>query len=235
MADPSSLLKEIDLATERFLATCTKLSDADVKAPSRLPGWSRGHVLAHVSRNADSLVNLLTWARTGVETPQYATPQSRDADIEAGAPRAASEQITDLDASARRFAKAAASLSAEAWDAQVRGRGGPMTARDLPWIRLKELEIHHVDLDAGYTPRQWPVEFTGRLLAETTGEFAQRTDVPPIRLKTQSLDVVIGVGEPDLTVSGEAHAVLGWLLGRSAGAGLAVVPPGPLPALPAWR
>ncbi|MEV0474381.1 maleylpyruvate isomerase N-terminal domain-containing protein, partial [Streptomyces prunicolor] len=31
--------------------------NASVAEPSRLPGWSRGHVLAHLARNADALVN----------------------------------------------------------------------------------------------------------------------------------------------------------------------------------
>ena len=84
-ADPLVLLPEIDRATARLLATARKLDDADLAAPSRLPGWTRGHVLAHLARNADGCVNLLTWARTGIETPQYASDERRDADIETGA------------------------------------------------------------------------------------------------------------------------------------------------------
>ncbi len=42
-------------------------------------------MLTHVARNADAMINLLTWARTGVPTPAYASDQQRDADIEAGA------------------------------------------------------------------------------------------------------------------------------------------------------
>ena len=68
-ADPLVLLDDVERATSRLLATAGSL-DADPSAPSLLPGWTRGHVLTHVARNADSLVNLLTWARTGVVTPQ---------------------------------------------------------------------------------------------------------------------------------------------------------------------
>ncbi len=236
MVDPRSVIAQVTLATDRLVATSRSLSDADLKAPSLLPGWSRGHVLAHVARNADSLVNLLTWARTGVETPQYASQQTRDADIEAGTARPVAEQVTDLVASARRFREASTSLPRAAWDAVVRGRGGQkLIARDLPWMRLREVEIHHVDLDAGYTPRQWPAGFLERLLPEVAGDFARRTDVPPVRLRSTGVDMVIGVGDPQLTVTGEAHTVLGWLLGRSDGTGLAVAPPGPVPPLPAWR
>ncbi|MFI6736212.1 maleylpyruvate isomerase N-terminal domain-containing protein, partial [Nonomuraea sp. NPDC050451] len=48
-----------------------------------MPGWTRGHVLAHVAQNADSHVNLLTWAKTDVKVSQYASYEARSAAIEA--------------------------------------------------------------------------------------------------------------------------------------------------------
>src|SRR3982751_334442 len=95
-ADPLVLLPEIDPATARLLATARGLDGAAVAAPSILPGWTRGHVLSHVARNADSCVNLLTWARTGVETPQYASAAHRAADVAAGAGRPVAEQLADI-------------------------------------------------------------------------------------------------------------------------------------------
>src|ERR671930_1390843 len=76
---------------QRIEESVAVLTDAQARAPSGLPGWSRGHVLTHLARNADALVNLLTWARTGVETPMYASGEQRNADIEAGAGRSAEE------------------------------------------------------------------------------------------------------------------------------------------------
>ena len=49
-----------------------RMGDDAFAAPSALPGWSRAHVLTHVARNADAMINLLTWARTGV--PHLPTP-----------------------------------------------------------------------------------------------------------------------------------------------------------------
>ncbi len=229
-------LDDVAAATGRLLATCRKLTDADLAEPSLLPGWSRGHVLTHIARNADSLVNLLTWARTGVETPQYVSNEVRDADIEAGAPRPIAEQIADLESSAERFHAAAGSLPPEALDAVVRKRSGAeVIARTLPWDRLREVEIHHVDAAAGYTSANWPAEFVARLLPEAVADFAGRDGVPPLRLVAPGFEATIGAGEPGATVTGEAHALVAWLIGRSDGADLAVSPPGPLPTLPAWR
>ena len=53
-ADPLVLIAEVDRATARLLATARTLDDDAVRAPSPLPGWTRGHVLTHVARNADS-------------------------------------------------------------------------------------------------------------------------------------------------------------------------------------
>ena len=62
-------------------ATVGAIPDAALDQPSRLPGWTRQTLLAHVTRNADALVNLLAWASTGVPTPMYASPTARDAEI----------------------------------------------------------------------------------------------------------------------------------------------------------
>ncbi len=67
----AALTARIEPATARLRQTAAGLSDDQAREPSLLPGWSRGHVLTHIARNADSLRNLLIWARTGVETPQY--------------------------------------------------------------------------------------------------------------------------------------------------------------------
>jgi maleylpyruvate isomerase len=234
-ADPLVLIAEVDRATARLLATARTLDDAAVAAPSPLPGWTRGHVLSHVARNADSLVNVLTGARTGVDTPQYASDEQRDADIEAGAPRPAAVQVADVLDSAGRFAVAVAEMPADAWTVQVPMRGGMrMPAARVVWGRLREVEVHHVDLDAGYRPADWPPAFTHRLLHELVSGWAERPDGPRVRLHATDLDHVSG-SQDGPTVSGPAHALAAWLSGRSSGDGLTIDPDGPLPPIPDWR
>ena len=75
-------LAKVAASEERFIATMEGLEEAALVEPSLLPGWSRGHVVAHVALNAHSNVNLMNWARTGVETPQYPSEQHRADDIE---------------------------------------------------------------------------------------------------------------------------------------------------------
>src|SRR5579863_5967707 len=99
-ADPAAAAAELSArlegATERLVSTAAGLSDEQAREASLLPGWSRGHVLTHLARNADALRNLLVWARTGVVTPMYATPDERDENIEAGAGRPAAVLLADL-------------------------------------------------------------------------------------------------------------------------------------------
>jgi maleylpyruvate isomerase len=239
--DPLVLIEDVEAATARLVATARTV---DVGAPSLLPGWSRGHVLTHIARNADSMVNLLTWARTGVETPQYA-PGRRDADIEAGAPRPIEEQIADLEASAERFATAVAELPAGAWAAEIRYRSGRTApAATVVWTRLSEVEIHHADLGAGYRWRDWPAAFAARQVRQVVHNTTGREGTPHVLLRAPELgrDVALGVpedgaqpgSESAAAVIGSAAAIAAWLTGRSSGEGLTLNPPGRLPAMGAW-
>jgi maleylpyruvate isomerase len=240
---PEALLAQVEAATGRLAASATGLTDQQAREASLLPGWSRGHLLTHIARNADGLRNLLIWARTGVVTPQYPDAQARDAGIEAGAGRAAAELLADVSASAGLFAAEARSLPAAAWQAQVaglQGRGHPA------WFtlsrRLREVEIHHADLGCGYVPADWPDEFAEVALADVAGDFA-RPDCPAARLRTTGSGAEYQVGPagqpPALTITGPASLLLAWLIGRGGagyggGDGVIADPAGPLPSPPAW-
>ena len=103
----------------------TRMGDDAFAKPSSLPDWTRAHVLTHVARNADAMVNLVTWARTGVPTPAYPSRDERDADIETGAGRTPAEIRADLIASSNRLAAAVREMPEQAWSARIadtRGR-----------------------------------------------------------------------------------------------------------------
>src|SRR5580692_801230 len=174
-ADPAVLRGWVDDSTGRLLAGTAAITDARAREASRLPGWTRGHLLTHLARNADGLRNLLTWARTGVMTPQYPSAAARDEDIEAGAGRSAAELRADVAESAAALAAEAASLSEAAWQASVHGiRGMAHPAWYTLTRRLSELEIHHVDLGIGYRVADWPDGFAAERLPDVAGSFAGR-------------------------------------------------------------
>jgi maleylpyruvate isomerase len=232
------MIGHIDESVDRVLESVNSMSDDQVRAPSRLPGWTRGHVLAHIARNADGLRNLLTWAKTGVKTPQYASFEARQAEIDAGADRSASEQAADIIRSARELTDLARELPADAWLAEVQAIRGPaQPAWFVLGRRLFEVEVHHVDLYAGYRSGDWPDWFVTDELYRITGELTRNPEAPAAVLT----DLVTGrqyftgtADTKDLEVTGHGHVLLAWLLGRSDGEELTADPAGPLPDVPAY-
>ena len=187
-------LARVGESTDRLLATAGALDDARAAAASRLPGWTRGHILTHLARNADGFRNLLIWARTGTETPMYPGEEFRARDIEAGATRPAAELTADVRASAAAFAMAAGELPAAAWDAPVARRGATFPARAVLPRRVSELEIHHVDLGTGYGPGDWPPDFVQVTLARVADDFAGRPDVPAVLVRPDGQDAAYPLG-----------------------------------------
>ncbi|MHB9850350.1 maleylpyruvate isomerase family mycothiol-dependent enzyme [Streptomyces krungchingensis] len=227
MIDHVRDLASVRDATERLLTAATKLDNASAAEPSRLPGWSRGHVLAHLARNADALVNVLEGR------PMYASGDARDADIERDAPRPVDAQLADVRASAARFQDAGA-VPAD-WSRTVELRNGVTdTAARVPFRRWIEVELHHVDLGIGYELEDLPEDFVAREIAFLTDRFRGHPEVPATRLTDGTRAWSTGraaQGDPGITVTGAAPALLGWLAGRRDGAGL-TVGGGALPTLP---
>jgi len=242
MNEASHSLDRLAAATGRLLATAAALSGVQLREPSPLPGWTRGHVLSHLARNADGLRNLLIWARTGTETPMYASARSRTDDIVAGAGRPGAALVADVRESAAAFASEAASMPDGAWANQVRTLSGPpFPALGVLDRRLSEVEIHHVDLAAGYAPSDWPADFVAGALPRVAGSFTGRDDTPCCLVWAESAAHGYQIGPagtagPPVVVRGQPADLLAWLLGRDNGAGLRVSGQADgAPALPAWR
>ncbi|MET7691400.1 maleylpyruvate isomerase family mycothiol-dependent enzyme [Streptomyces sp. NPDC005483] len=226
MIDHAHDLESVRGATERLLTAAATLDDAAVTESSRLPGWSRGHVLAHLSRNADALVNVLRGQ------PMYASAEARDTDIERDAPRPLDVQLTDLRDSAERFQELGAAPAD--WSRAVELRNGVTdSAARVPFRRWAEVELHHVDLGIGYELEDLPEEFTQREITFLTERFRGHPDVPALLLEQDDGRRIPtgGEGEPPLVVTGRRADLLGWLAGRRDGSAL-TVHGGTLPPLP---
>jgi maleylpyruvate isomerase len=169
------LSDQIDQATQRLLGTARIITDPDLRVPSMLPGWTRGHVLAHVARNADGMRNVLVGVRTGQDRPAYASAEAREAGIEQDAGRRATEHAADLASSAMALRTVARQLPDAGWQAPVRMLDGAdfFPAAELLTRRLVEVELHHCDLGAGYGPGDWPAVFTDMELAEPMRSWRQ--------------------------------------------------------------
>jgi maleylpyruvate isomerase len=208
--------------------TLARVTDDELAAPSALPGWTRAHVVAHLARNADALVNLLTWARTGVETPMYPSREARDAGIEATAALAPAQLRADHAAACARFADAVEAMPASAWTATLHNaQGRAMPATDVPWMRAKEVWVHGVDLDAGLAFADLPADFCTALADDVLALFAARDQALDATIVATDVDRAWGSGAT--AVTGPVTAIAAWLT-RSDAAGLT----GPVPPAPAW-
>ncbi|MBO2446793.1 maleylpyruvate isomerase family mycothiol-dependent enzyme [Actinomadura barringtoniae] len=168
----SELVQRVDEVTERLVAAVGNLSDADVREDSQLPGWTRGHVITHVARNADALRNLLNWARTGIETPAYESAEAREAGIAEGADRSVIGLLADLSGSAAAFAAAVEVMPEETWDVKVKILdSAEFPAEGVLLKRASEVVLHHTDLGIGYGPDDWPDWFAKVELDEPIATF----------------------------------------------------------------
>ncbi|WP_409483110.1 maleylpyruvate isomerase family mycothiol-dependent enzyme [Arsenicicoccus dermatophilus] len=204
-------LGELRTQTARLLETAARLDDEALRGPSLCTGWTRAHVLAHVTRNARAMRNLVATVQ-GTPTPMYASQEARDADIEQGARQSRVELLAELRTSAEELDRALAGLddTARAATTQV-GGGRTLSGAQLPWHRLREVAWHHVDLDAGYSFADAPAELVGRWFEEQVAELRADADTPSMCLRTNERDVVsFGDGQP--TVSASRAGLLLWLL-----------------------
>lgn len=190
-------------------------TDEALGQPSALQGWTRKHLLAHVAANADAVGNLVTWARTGVETPMYSSTTQRNADIEAGAGRPADELVAWFDRSATELDDGFDALTDEEWTHQVvTAQGRTVPASETPWMRTRELMVHAVDLDGGVTFDDLPADFLVALEADIRGKRATANQEVP-------------------EVSGPHPQVVAWLAGR-AHHDVVTADGAPAPTLPPW-
>ncbi|MFC9463650.1 maleylpyruvate isomerase N-terminal domain-containing protein [Streptomyces coelicoflavus] len=154
--------------TELLLDAVAGLDEDALSAPSALPDWTRGHLVAHVAANADALGNLVHWAATGEERPMYASAEERAAGIAKGPTLSAGELRSWLTDSAQKLAAGLDGFTDEQWGREVvTAQGRTVPATELPWMRAREVCVHAVDLGTGaVTFADLPKGFLTALVAE---------------------------------------------------------------------
>jgi maleylpyruvate isomerase len=156
-AAPAAAAALCRAAHDRLLATARTLGDTDLRRPSRLPDWSLGHVLTHLARNAEGHTRRLEGALRGEAVPRYpGGTEQRDGEIADGATRPVSAVVDDLEAASRTLEEIWERSEAAGWPSSELMAGDFWPTDASPAHRLREVEMHHVDLGAGYEPSDWP-------------------------------------------------------------------------------
>ena len=195
--DVARIAADIDAlaASQRALADhLAAAGDVDPAAPSLLPGWSIGHVLTHIARNADGALRQLD----GV--PQYwLGVTSRNADIELGAGRPWDDLVGDVvttsDAVLDRMREVAD------WSGVTRSIAGERPKAALPSTRRREVEIHRVDLGLGYG------------FADVPGDLV-RAEVRTMTMAWSARQPMGMTALPGAVLALDEHDRLAWLWGR---------------------
>jgi maleylpyruvate isomerase len=180
-SDPVVTIALCQAAHSRLLTRVQGVTDEQVRRPSRLSGWTVAHVLTHVARNADGHTGRLDAALRGENLPRYPGGSTqRNSDIDGGATRAAAEIVDDLRASQARLDQAWERSITAGWPHSELLGSDHWPTMASPSRRLREVEMHHVDLDLGYEPSDWPDEYVDwelpLILATVPGRVQGETD-----------------------------------------------------------
>jgi maleylpyruvate isomerase len=182
-------------ASHRALAEhLTGADPVEPATPSLLPGWTVGHVLTHIARNADSALRMLDGL-----AQYWKGWESRDADIELGAARPWAALVDDV---------LETSVAVEHRMAEVIDWSGTITALAavrpkvmLPVTRRREVETHRVDLGLGYGFADLPDDYVRNELRSLTMLWSARQPMGLTAL-------------PDAVLALPPHDRVAWLMGR---------------------
>ena len=194
------------------------LDDERFDEPSALAGWTRRHVIAHVGLNARALGRLVHWASTGERTPMYADDRARTLEIEQAAGLPASELRKLVRTEQSRLRTALDRVDAAGWDAAVvTGQGRRVPAREIPWLRTREVWVHAVDLCDGADFPDFPADLLDALITDVTATW-RRGRPPALVVAPTDRDREWRVDVPGspVRVLGRAHDLARWLTGRGA-------------------
>ena len=204
----------MDTGTALFTRAVERLPEDGLDAATRLPGWSRRHVIAHVSLNAEALGRLVRWAIRRA-TPMYASAGQRARDIEDALNWPNCRPRSFVESTAAQLAADLDLPPQDRWTAEVvTAQGRTVAATEIVWMRTREVAVHAVDLAAGVDFEDLPEELCVALITDITRLRSARGHDPALQLS---------FGDHTWPVAGDWHAgpdhgspaaLARWLAGR---------------------
>jgi maleylpyruvate isomerase len=173
---PGVLIEACRASHRRLLTDLSRLADEDCRQPSRLPGYSRGHVIAHLVNKADAHTVIFGGPPAGEVRRLHPEGYDPDAAADAAAKRSAINLHRDLEQALGRLEAAWDALDQALWDRTAIMSAGSRTMGEIVGHHLRNVEVHHVDLDIGYTVADWSDVFVEDELAKRLIALPERAD-----------------------------------------------------------
>jgi maleylpyruvate isomerase len=210
---PTALQAALDAGQTALRGLLTGLTDDAARAPSALPGWTRGHVLTHIEGVGRALARQARYAPLGKQIEVYDGGRpTRDAAIEAGHGRGAAELTAALADALDEVEASWAAVGPDDWDRPVAYRDGVL-----------------LDAGLGRTSTAWSQPFCEHLVDQLGPRVPDG-----VRLTLTATDGpwhrTIGAGAA-VEVRGARTDLAAWLAGRRP---LGPLTGDPLPALGDW-
>lgn len=204
--DPRLLNRHVEgcaQAHQALLVSIESITTQDCRDASGLANWTRGHVLTHLARNADSHAHLLACAGRGEVGEQYAGGYAgRVAAIEEGAGRTAEELVADVRRSIYALEAAWSQATFDTWSGSgLNSKGDVIPMADVVFLRWREVEVHHADLALGFSFADWSDEYVRLELDRQVMLWRSRRSLGLTTL-------------PETAMRLDPHTRLAWLLGR---------------------
>lgn len=142
---------------QKLLQSLESLTDEQCREPSALPGWTRGHVLSHLARNAESHVHVLQCAARGEVGEQYVGgAKARKQGIETHAADSAESLVASVRKSIYALEGQWAATNSEGWQGHgINSAGSSIAMSDIVFLRWREVEVHHADLALTFMFANW--------------------------------------------------------------------------------
>ena len=198
---------------QRLLQTLDSLTDDQCRESSALPGWTRGHVLSHLARNAESHVHVLQCAARGEVGEQYVGgAKARKEGIEIHALDSSESLVASVRKSIYALEGQWAATNSEGWKGHgLNSAGATIAMSDIVFLRWREVEVHHADLALDFTFANWNstyvrYELDRQVMMWRASKPMGLTPVPKIALQLSP------------------NERLAWFLGRTEVEGLPKVP-----------
>jgi maleylpyruvate isomerase len=214
-------VSDVISAHRRFVAAVSGLTAAELAAPSPLPGWTRGHVIAHVADGGRAFAELTEAALRGELVALFPGGfDERDARIEEFA--TAPDLMERLEDGIAHLEAAWARAEPGDWARPVRFRNGDLAG--TVFARWRETWIHLVDCAVGVTPADWPEPLAAHAI-----DFLWSRVPPGVALVATDTGQRWGSGDP---VSGTVRDLAAWAAGREGAVSGPPVELGPWPPHP---